>query len=135
MKLTSDYIIDAEYEVSQLFRDIPGANATWAVRGKSDGYSTIELELLLIYGSTFRYDSLKEGDSEDRSYEDFLGEWKQYVDEATHTTPIQYSGDALTIDDAIDNLTCDIDEDKEIDIALIHQLIKLRDKLTNEKQV
>ena len=135
MKLTSDYIIDAEYEVSQLFRDIPGANATWAVRGKSDGYSTIELELLLIYGSTFRYDSLKEGDSEDRSYEDFLGEWKQYVDEATHTTPIQCSGDALTIDDAIDNLTCDIDEDKEIDIALIHQLIKLRDKLTNEKQV
>ena len=68
MKLTSDYIIDAEYEVSQLFRDIPGANATWAVRGKSDGYSTIELELLLIYGSTFRYDSLKEGDLEDRSY-------------------------------------------------------------------
>ena len=54
MKLTSDYIIDAEYEVSQLFRDIPGVNATWAVRGKSDGYSTIELELLLIYGSTFR---------------------------------------------------------------------------------
>lgn len=135
MKLTSDYIIDAEYEISQLFRDIPGANATWAVRGKSDGYSTIELELLLIYGSTFRYDSLKEGDSEDRSYEDFLGEWKQYVDKATHTTPIQYSGDALTIDDAIDNLTCDIDEEKEIDVALIHRLIELRDKLTNEKQV
>lgn len=135
MKLTSDYIIDAEYEVSQLFRDIPGVNATWAVRGKSDGYSTIELELLLIYGSTFRYDSLKEGDLEDRSYEDFLGEWKQYVDEATHTTPIQYSGDALTIDDAIDNLVCDIDEEKEIDVALIHRLIELRDKLTNEKQV
>ena len=135
MKLTSDYIIDAEYEVSQLFRDIPGANATWAVRGKSDGYSTIELELLLIYGSTFRYDSLKEGDLEDRSYEDFLGEWKQYVEEATHTTPIQYSGDALTIDDAIDNLTCDIDEDKEIDVALIHQLIELRDKINTEKQV
>ena len=135
MKLTSDYIIDAEYEVSQLFRDIPGVNATWAVRGKSDGYSTIELELLLIYGSTFRYDSLKEGDSEDRSYEDFLGEWKQYVDEATHTTPIQYSGDALTIDDAIDNLTCDIAEDKEIDVALIHRLIELRDKIYNKKQV
>ena len=135
MKLTSDYIIDAEYEISQLFRDIPGANATWAVRGKSDGYSTIELELLLIYGSTFRYDSLKEGDLEDRSYEDFLGEWKQYVEEATHTTPIQYSGDALTIDDAIDNLTCDIDEDKEIDVALIHQLIELRDKINTEKQV
>ena len=135
MKPTSDYIIDAEYEVSQLFRDIPGGNATWAVRGKSDGYSTIELELLLIYGSTFRYDSLKEGDLEDRSYEDFLGEWKQYVDEATHTTPIQYSGDALTIDDAIDNLVCDIDEEKEIDVALIHRLIELRDKLTNEKQV
>lgn len=135
MKLTSDYIIDAEYEVSQLFRDIPGANATWAVRGKSDGYSTVELELLLIYGSTFRYDSLKEGDLEDRSYEDFLGEWKQYVEEATHTTPIQYSGDALTIDDAIDNLVCDIDEEKEIDVALIHRLIELRDKLTNEKQV
>lgn len=135
MKLTSDYIIDAEYEVSQLFRDIPGVNATWAVRGKSDGYSTIELELLLIYGSTFRYDSLKEGDLEDRSYEDFLGEWKQYVDEATHTTPIQYSGDALTIDDAIDNLVCDIDEEKEIDVALIHRLIELRDKLTNEEQV
>ena len=135
MKLTSDYIIDAEYEVSQLFRDIPGANATWAVRGKSDGYSTIELELLLIYGSTFRYDSLKEGDLEDRSYEDFLGEWKQYVEEATHTTPIQYSGDALTIDDAIDNLTCDIDEDKEIDVALIHRLIELRDKINTEKQV
>lgn len=135
MKLTSDYIIDAEYEVSQLFRDIPGVNATWAVRGKSDGYSTIELELLLIYGSTFRYDSLKEGDLEDRSYEDFLGEWKQYVDEATHTTPIQYSGDALTIDDAIDNLVCDIDEEKEIDVARIHRLIELRDKLTNEKQV
>ena len=135
MKLTSDYIIDAEYEVSQLFRDIPGANATWAVRGKSDGYSTIELELLLIYGSTFRYDSLKEGDLEDRSYEDFLGEWKQYIDEATHTAPIQYSGDALTIDDAIDNLVCDIDEEKEIDVALIHRLIELRDKLTNEKQV
>lgn len=135
MKLTSDYIIDAEYEVSQLFRDIPGVNATWAVRGKSDGYSTIELELLLIYGNTFRYDSLKEGDLEDRSYEDFLGEWKQYVDEATHTTPIQYSGDALTIDDAIDNLVCDIDEEKEIDVALIHRLIELRDKLTNEEQV
>lgn len=135
MKLTSDYIIDAEYEVSQLFRDIPGANATWAVRGKSDGYSTIELELLLIYGSTFRYDSLKEGDSEDRSYENFLGEWKQYVDEATHTTPIQYSGDALIIDDAIDNLVCDIDEEKEINVALIHRLIELRDKLTHEKQV
>lgn len=135
MKLTSDYIIDAEYEISQLFRDIPGANATWAVRGKSDGYSTIELELLLIYGSTFRYDSLKEGDLEDRSYEDFLGEWKQYVDEATHTTPIQYSGDALTIDDAIDNLVCDIDEEKEIDVALIHRLIELRDKLQHEKQV
>ena len=135
MKLTSDYIIDAEYEVSQLFRDIPGANATWAVRGKSDGYSTVELELLLIYGSTFRYDSLKEGDVEDRSYEDFLSEWKQYVDEATHTAPIQYSGDALTIDDAIDNLVCDIDEEKEIDVALIHRLIELRDKLTNEKQV
>ena len=135
MKLTSDYIIDAEYEISQLFRDIPGANATWAVRGKSDGYSTIELESLLIYGSTFRYDSLKEGDLEDRSYEDFLGEWKQYVDEATHTTPIQYSGDALTIDDAIDNLVCDIDEEKEIDVALIHRLIELRDKLTDEKQV
>lgn len=135
MKLTSDYIIDAEYEVSQLFRDIPGVNATWAVRGKSDGYSTIELELLLIYGSTFRYDSLKEGDLEDRSYEDFFGEWKQYVDEATHTTPTQYSGDALTIDDAIDNLVCDIDEEKEIDVALIHRLIELRDKLTHEKQV
>lgn len=135
MKLTSDYIIDAEYEVSQLFRDIPGVNATWAVRGKSDGYSTIELELLLIYGSTFRYDSLKEGDSEDRSYEDFLGEWKQYVDEATHTTPIQYSGDALTIDDAIDNLACDIDEEKELDVALIERLIELRDKMNNEKQV
>ena len=135
MKLTSDYIIDAEYEISQLFRDIPGANATWAVRGKSDGYSTLELELLLIYGSTFQYDSLKEGDLEDRSYEDFLGEWKQYVDEATHTTPIQYSGDALTIDDAIDNLTCDIAEDKEIDVALIRRLIELRDKLTKEKQV
>ena len=135
MKLTADYIIDAEYEVSQLFRDIPGANATWAVRGKSDGYSTIELELLLIYGSTFRYDSLKEGDLEDRSYEDFLGEWKQYVDEATHTTPIQYSGDALTIDDAIDNLVCDIDEEKEIDVALIQRLIELRDKLQHEKQV
>lgn len=135
MKLTSDYILDAEYEVSQLFRDIPGVNATWAVRGKSDGYSIIELELLLIYGSTFRYDSLKEGDLEDRSYEDFLGEWKQYVDEATHTTPIQYSGDALTIDDAIDNLVCDIDEEKEIDVALIHRLIELRDKLTNEEQV
>ena len=135
MKLTSDYIIDAEYEISQLFRGIPGANATWAVRGKSDGYSTIELELLLIYGSTFRYDSLKEGDLEDRSYEDFLGEWKQYVDEATHTTPIQYSGDALTIDDAIDNLVCDIDEDKEIDVALIHRLIELRDKINTEKQV
>ena len=78
---------------------------------------------------------LKEGDVEDRSYEDFLSEWKQYVDEATHTAPIQYSGDALTIDDAIDNLVCDIDEEKEIDVALIHQLIKLRDKLTNEKQV
>ena len=135
MKLTSDYIIDAEYEISQLFRGIPCANATWAVREKSDGYSTIELELLLIYGSTFRYDSLKEGDLEDRSYEDFLGEWKQYVDEATHTTPIQYSGDALTIDDAIDNLVCDIDEEKEIDVALIHRLIELRDKLTNEEQV
>lgn len=135
MKLTSDYIIDAEYEVSQLFRDIPGANATWAVRGKSDGYSTIELELLLIYGSTFRYDSLQEGDLEDRSYEDFLSEWKQYVEEATHTAPIQYSGDALIIDDAIDNLTCDIDEDKEIDIALIHRLIELRDKLQHEKRV
>ena len=135
MKLTSDYIIDAEYEISQLFRDIPGANATWAVRGKSDGYSTIELELLLIYGSTFRYDSLKESDLEDRSYEDFLSEWKQYIDETTHTTPIQYSGDALTIDDAIDNLVCDIDEEKEIDVALIHRLIELRDKLTNEKQV
>lgn len=135
MKLASDYIIDAEYEVSQLFRDIPGANATWAVREKSDGYSTIELELLLIYGSTFRYDSLKEGDLEDRSYEDFLSEWKQYIDEATHTTPIQYSGDALTIDDAIDNLVCDIDEEKEIDVALIHRLIELRDKLTHEKQV
>lgn len=135
MKLTSDYIIDAEYEISQLFRGIPGANATWAVRGKSDGYSTIELELLLIYGSTFRYDSLKEGDLEDRSYEDFLGEWKQYVDEATHTTPIQYSGDALTIDDAIDGLACDIDEEKELDVALIERLIELRDKLTNEKQV
>lgn len=135
MKLTSDYIIDADYEISQLFRGIPGANATWAVRGKSDGYSTIELELLLIYGSTFRYDSLKEGDLEDRSYEDFLGEWKQYVDEAAHTAPIQYRGDALTIDDAIDNLTCDIDEEKEIDVALIHRLIELRDKLTHEKQV
>lgn len=135
MKLTSDYIIDAEYEISQLFRGIPGANATWAVRGKSDGYSTIELELLLIYGSTFRYDSLKEGDVEDRSYEDFLGEWKQYINEATHTTPIQYSGDALTIDDAIDNLVCDIDEEKEIDVALIHRLIELRDKLQHEKQV
>ena len=135
MKLTSDYIIDAEYEVSQLFRDIPGANATWAVRGKSDGYSTVELELLLIYGSTFRYDSLKEGDLEDRSYEDFLGEWKQYINEATHTTPIQYSGDTLTIDDAIDNLVCDIDEEKEIDVALIHRLIELRDKLQHEKQV
>ena len=135
MKLTSDYIIDAEYEISQLFRGIPGANATWAVRGKSDGYSTIELELLLIHGSTFRYDSLKEGDLEDRSYEDFLSEWKQYIDEATHTAPIQYSGDALTIDDAIDNLVCDIAEDKEIDVALIHRLIELRDKLTNEKQV
>ena len=135
MKLTSDYIIDAEYEVSQLFRDIPGVNATWAVRGKSDGYSTVELELLLIYGSTFRYDSLKEGGLEDRSYEDFLSEWKRYVEEATHTTPIQSSGDALTINDAIDNLVCDIDEDKEIDVALIHRLIELRDKINTEKQV
>lgn len=116
MKLTSDYIIDAEYEISQLFRGIPCANATWAVR-------------------EFRYDSLKEGDLEDRSYEDFLSEWKRYVEEATHVTPVQYNGDALTIDDAIDNLTCDIDEDKEIDIALIHRLIELRDKLTNKEQV
>ena len=135
MKLTSDYIIDAEYEISQLFRGIPGANATWAVRGKSDGYSTIELELLLIYGSTFRYDSLKEGNLEDRSYEDFLGEWKRYAEEATHTAPIQYTGDASTIDDAIDGLACDIDEEKELDVALIERLIELRDKLTNEKQV
>lgn len=135
MKLTSDYIIDAEYEVSQLFRDIPGANATWAVREKSDGYSTIELELLLIYGSTFRYDSLKEGDLEDRPYEDFLSEWKRYVEEAIHTAPIQYTGDASTIDDAIDGLACDIDEEKELDVALIERLIELRDKLTDEKQV
>lgn len=135
MKLSSDYIYDVEYEISKLFRDIPFANATWAVRGNSDGYSTNELELLLIYGSTFRYDHLKEGIPEERSYEEFINEWKQYIDEATHTTPIQYSGDALTIDDAIDGLACDIDEEKELDVALIERLIELRDKLTNEKQV
>lgn len=135
MRLTTDYIIDAEQDISELFETIPAANATWAVRGNSDGYSSCELELLLIYGSTFRYDHLKEDFPEERAYEDFVNEWKRYVEEAIHTTPIHYSGDALTIDDAIDNLACDIDKEKEIDVFLIERLIELRDKLTNEKQV
>ena len=135
MKLTSDYIYDVEHAVSELFRTIPAVNATWAIRNHSDGYSTHTLELLLIYGSHVQYDHLKDGLPEERSLEAFIDEWKRYVEEATHTAPIQYTGDVSTIDDAIDGLACDIDEEKELDVALIERLIELRDKLTNEKQV
>ena len=129
MKLTAGYIYDAEQAVTELLETIPDANATWAVREYSDGYSYVSLELLLIYGSTFRWDYLREDNQEDCSLEEFINKWKQYVEEAIQTTPVPYRGDALRIDSAIEKLTCDIAEDKLIDESLIAELIVIRDKL------
>ena len=132
MNITAEFINEVHDSLIPLFRDIPYGNSAWSTIYNDEDHGYFKLRLALCYGNTFKYDSFEEGDHDNRTVEEVIDEWKQAIAEATTTTTPEYEGDALVVNYAIGTIVCDTGTADEIEPTLIHQLIKLRDKLHNQ---
>lgn len=136
MLITAEYINNIHDALIPVFRAIPFENGSWSTVCNDDDYGHFELKLALTYASTFKYETFEEGTDDSRTPEEVIEEWKQSIAEATTTNPTEYKGDTRLIDDAIYELVCNTNtEDEDMNTYLVHQLIELRDKIHNEKQV
>lgn len=136
MLITAEYINDVHNALIPLFREIPFEHGSWSTVYDDDNYGHFELKLALAYASIFKYETLEEGADDSRTPDEVIEEWKQAIADATTMNPTEYKGDARLIDDAIYELVCNTNtEDEDMNTYLVHQLIKLRDKIHNEKQV
>ena len=128
MHITQDYLQEVSDTLLELLDTIPDANATWSVRDDSKQSGRI-VEITMVDGVEFHHDHFQEDTHDHRTVADVVSEWKTYIDEAKNTTPITYSGDALLVNYAMDDIICYLDDERDIDTYVVNNMIKLRDKL------
>lgn len=132
MNITAEFINEVHDALTPHFRDIPFGHSAWSTFYDDEDPVHLRLRLALCYGSTFKYETFDEGEDDTRTAEDVINDWKRAIAEATATTPIDYTSDALVVNYAIGTIVCDTDGKEDISTGLVNNLIKLRDKLHHQ---